>query len=116
MNRQNYYADNNGENTMSNDEISEIRKDIQKLAIQVALLTQKVDNLAIPKQPCKDFEEHIDRYHQEELSKIIKAKAVGTLISTTILAILGYLYLGFLTDLKIKEKELETSTKTHQEK
>ena len=91
------------------DDLREMRNDIKDLSIQVARLSQKIEDLQIPGRPCDYFVDHINTYHKNTLGEYIKQQAITTIVTVTIIACIGYLWVGFAVDVN-KDKSPVAAT------
>ena len=96
---------------MPQDEINELRRDIKGLSINIATLTQKIEDINVPIQPCVYHKEHLDRYHKDTVSDKIKDRAINTITTALILAILGYIWIGFVGDINQQQLKQQKTTK-----
>lgn len=91
------------------EELPELRRDIKDLSIKIATLTQKIEDLDIPTQPCKEFQAHINDYHKNTLGDQIKERAINTIITAIMLALLGYVWLGVVKDVSTIQLNTESA-------
>jgi hypothetical protein len=91
------------------EEIPELRRDIKDLSIKIATLTQKIEDIDIPKQPCRDFRDHINNYHKNTLGDQVKDRAINTIITAIMLALLGYVWLGVVNDVTAIQLSTESA-------
>lgn len=84
------------------DEIAQLRNDIKELTkttgqvvTQVAVLTQRFDDMDKHIPPCKQLEDHVTNCHTNSLTASLKKKAATVLLNAIIVAALGLLWIGF---------------------
>jgi len=83
------------------EEIAQLRNDIKELTkttgnvvTQVAVLTQRFDDMDKHTPPCKQLEKHVEVCHTNSTSEKIKAAAIKILVNAIIIALLGALWIG----------------------
>jgi len=80
------------------DELAQLRNDIKDLTVSVAVLSQKIEDMDFPVQPCTYHTEHIKLYHTNTVWDQAKQRAVSTLVQVIVLAVAGYIWYGFAKD------------------
>ena len=83
---------------MSTDDVNDLRKDIQVLAVNVAVLTQRFDDQSKLEQPCRYLTDHLkDKKEEGKNADSIKQSAIKTAVNMVVVAVGTLLLLGFLT-------------------
>ena len=83
------------------EEIAQLRNDIRELTktsgqvvTQVAVLTQRFDDMDKHTPPCKQLEKHVEKCHTNTTSEKIKQAAIKVVVNAIMIALLGALWIG----------------------
>jgi len=83
------------------EEIAHLRNDIRELTksssqvvTQVAVLTQRFDDMDKHTPPCEQLEKHVEKCHTNSTSEKIKQAAIKVAVNAIIIALLGALWIG----------------------